>query len=253
MCSLSGSRHNKLLIWHISIRYEIWVDLLLWNVVVMPKGQIGQPIGLGKSFSLFPPGDKRQVSWVCQQLQLQEGRGGKGAGGRWHEQISPNLIYNIFESCPARSMQSSALFCLVFFFIFFFFSNTCCFLWHFSFTLFFFRFCRLFSKTFSLSFSICVFRGFAVPLPLPLPQPLPLLAGSNNHNNRGKRAVSQPVSPAPRDRQDRANWLPTWPDAWNFRMRKSKTNRTEWKWKRLRRQRQRRRQRTRSKWNQNWI
>lgn len=116
-------------------------------------------------------------------------------------------------------MQSSALFCLGFFFLFQHLLFSLAFFFYFVF-FFFFRFCRLFSKTFSLSFSICVFRGFAVPLPLPLP----LLAGSNNHNNRGKRAVSQPVSPAPRDRQDRANWLPTWPDAWNFRMRKSKTN-----------------------------
>lgn len=72
-----------------------------------------------------------------------------------------NLIYNIFDSWPARSMQSSALFFFSFLHLFGVSvvaaaTAAVSFLWHFSFFYFLFRFCRLF-KTFSLSFSICVF------------------------------------------------------------------------------------------------
>lgn len=112
-------------------------------------------------------------------------------------------------------MQSSALF-------FFFFSTLVAataavsFLWHFSFIfyfIFFFDFVA-FLKHFHFRFQFVCFEVSRCHR-----------AGANNHNNRGKRAVSQPAGQANQAREigEQANWLATWPDAWNFRMRKSKT------------------------------
>lgn len=162
---------------------QIWIELLLWNAVAFEwweRDNCGPEVNLANLLALvkvFPPGGearqgkaRRLWLWSVSTVAVARKRRRRSGTGRFHPTTTAqqqlemaNLIYSIFDSWPARSMQSSALF-------FFFFSTLVAataavsFLWHFSFFLFYFlfRFCRLF-KTFSLSFSICVFWGFALP------------------------------------------------------------------------------------------
>lgn len=164
---------------------QIWIELLLWNAVAFEwweRDNCGPEVTLANLLALvkvFPPGGearqgkaRRLWLWSVSTVAVarKRRRRRRSGTGRFHPTTTAqqqlemaNLIYNIFDSWPARSMQSSALFffsflhLLLLLLLYLFFGIFLFFLFYFL-----FRFCRLF-KTFSLSFSICVFWGFALP------------------------------------------------------------------------------------------
>lgn len=154
---------------------QIWIELLLWNAVAFEwweRDNCGPEVNLANLLALvkvFPPGGKATVTVECvNSCSCKKKK--KKIG---HGQISPNNNSATATRNGQLNLQHFrfvastiyAIFCFVFFFSFLHlllllylsFGIFLFFLFYFL-----FRFCRLF-KTFSLSFSICVFWGFALP------------------------------------------------------------------------------------------
>lgn len=207
-CSMSAKQAANLT--HFDQFTQIWIELLLWNAVAFEwweRDNCGPEVNLANLLALvkvFPPGgEARQVkasqgkatvtvecvnSCSCKKKKKKKKIG--------HGQISPNNNSATATRNGQLNLQHFrfvastiyAIFCFVFFFFLFY--TCCCYcccifslaFFFFFYFIFFFDFVA-FLKHFHFRFQFVCFEVSRCHR-----------AGANNHNNRGKRAVSQPAS-----------------------------------------------------------